>query len=95
MGYGLATGDADAILMGDEMLTFDDGSPTGARFEGGKPPARVLDLGCGVWAMWILKALRCWPETEFVGELQPPAWAIECGLLAADHVTRPRAQAST
>lgn len=69
MGYGLATGDADAILMEDEFLTFDEGSPTGARFEGGAHPKRVLDLGCGVWATWILRALQCWPDAEFVGEL--------------------------
>ena len=69
MGYGLATGDAEAILMEDGFLTFDEGSPTGARFEGGQPPKRVIDLGCGVWATWILRALQCWPETEFVGTL--------------------------
>ncbi|KAF4622885.1 hypothetical protein D9613_002243 [Agrocybe pediades] len=35
-----------------------------AKFD--KPPARVLDLGCGTGA-WIIDAAKFWPHCEFVG----------------------------
>ncbi|KAI5121295.1 hypothetical protein M0805_003764 [Coniferiporia weirii] len=44
------------------------------KFEDG-PPKRCLDLGCGT-GMWILDALKEWPDCHFVGfdlvNIQPP-----------------------
>lgn len=81
-GYGLAIADREALLLSHWLLSDPDphpaadstpdsapdlGWPTRARWDDGGPPARVLDLGCGIWAHWILHASRCWPTTHFVG----------------------------
>lgn len=74
MGWGLATADWDSLLLHHWLLNCPPTSdrstptwPTRARWDDGQPPARVLDVGCGIWAHWILHAARCWPTTTFVG----------------------------
>ncbi|GAA5977555.1 hypothetical protein JCM10908_005016 [Rhodotorula pacifica] len=64
-GYGHAALDADALLMAH--WHEECAGPTIAKFA--SAPKRVLDLGCGLYAQWILATARTsgWETTRFVG----------------------------
>ncbi|GAA5860653.1 hypothetical protein JCM3774_006241 [Rhodotorula dairenensis] len=65
-GYGHAALDADALFMSVWQDSFSPG-PTTAKLD--PAPKRALDIGCGVYAQWILAAAQTvgWEATRFVG----------------------------